>query len=69
MALTATTDHLMNSVKAGDTFALANLHTTGNAVMWDVVNLQNLRNPAPPQKAHFTVYFGTDACNKHSDFA
>lgn len=64
----------MASVKAGDTFQLTNLHCNGNAnkgaVMWNLkdaqfqTNLMNLRNPAKPSKAHFTVYFGPNAYEK-----
>ena len=52
----------MDNYRAGDTFALANKHLHGKAVMYDVVGCQNGRHTA-----HFTVYFGDDAASKMSE--
>lgn len=46
----------MNKYKPGFKFTLSNLHTSGNAVMWDVDRLKNDKG----QRAHFTVYYGKD---------
>lgn len=46
----------MGKYKPGFKFTLSNLHTSGGAVMWDVDRLKNEKG----QRAHFTVYYGSD---------
>lgn len=53
---------------ANESSRYAVLRTDPADVASDVKTVQNLRNPARPQKAHFTVYFGADAYDKLPHF-
>lgn len=55
----------MNRYNAGEIYKLVNLRSTGRAIMWDVVGVDNSREKGG---AHFTVYFGPDAKVKVNDF-